>query len=164
MPNDPIKDALHMLPYGFYAISSADGEGDVNIMVANWLMQVSFTPRMLALGLARKAVSYGLVQKGRVFGVNVFRQEDRDAVMGFTKSRKTNPDKVAAASYTLSPNLEVPVVEGAAAHIEVRVKEIVQTGGDHDVVIGEVVGAQVFKEGEPGETLSLPDLGWSYAG
>ena len=38
MSDDKIKDALHMLPYGFYAIRSRNGD-DVNIMVLTWLMQ-----------------------------------------------------------------------------------------------------------------------------
>ncbi len=164
MSEEVIKEALHMMPYGFYAITTNDGNGEVNIMVANWLTQVSFTPRLVALGLAKKSYSHGLVEKGRVFGVNIFKKEDDRLIKHFTKSRERNPDKVQNASFSLSPIISVPVVDGAAANLEVRVVDIVDAGGDHDVVIGEVVGAQVFKPGDCTETLTLPHLGWSYAG
>lgn len=164
MSEEKIKEALHMMPYGFYAITTNDGDGEVNIMVANWLTQVSFTPRLVALGLAKKAYSHGLVQKGRVFGVNVFRKEDDRLIKYFTKSRERNPEKVADAAYSLSPEIAVPIVDGAAANLEVRVTEILDVGGDHSIVVGEVVGAQVFKPGDCSETLTLPHLGWSYAG
>lgn len=164
MSEEKIKEALHMIPYGFYAVTTNDGAGDVNIMVANWFSQVSFTPRLVALGLAKKAYSHGLVEKGKVFGVNIFRKEDDRLIKYFTKSRERNPDKVADADYTLSPEVSVPIVDGAAANLEVRVTEIVDVGGDHDVVIGEVVGAQVFKPGDCEDTLTLPHIGWSYAG
>jgi flavin reductase (DIM6/NTAB) family NADH-FMN oxidoreductase RutF len=48
MSDDKMKDALRMMPYGFYAITSKSGD-DVNGMVANWVTQVSFEPRLLAL-------------------------------------------------------------------------------------------------------------------
>lgn len=163
MSNDPIKDALHMIPYGFYSITTTDGE-EVNIMVANWLTQVSFTPRMVALGLARNAYSYQLVQKGRVFAVNIFRNEDAEIIKGFTKSRQKNPDKVKNAVFTLSPTVHCPVIEGTAAYLECEVRAIVGVGGDHDVVIAEVVNAEVMKPGSPKDTLSLLYLGWNYAG
>lgn len=164
MSEEHIKEALHMIPYGFYAITSTDGEGDVNIMVANWFTQVSFTPRLVALGLAKKAYSHGLVEKGRVFGVNIFKKEAERLIKYFTKSREKKPDKVEAAEYSLSPTIGVPIVDGAAANLEVRVEAIVDVGGDHDIIIGEVVEAQVFKPGDCSETLTLPHIGWSYAG
>lgn len=164
MSEDTIKEALHMLPYGFYAITTSDGAGEVNIMVANWFTQASFTPRLVALGLSKTAYSHQLVEQGRVFGVNIFRKDDDRLIKGFTKSRSRNPDKVAGASFHLSPTVGVPVIEGAAAILEVRVTQIVETGGDHSLVVGEVVAAQVFKPGDCSATLTLPDLGWSYAG
>ena len=163
MSNDPIKDALTMIPYGFYSITSNDGD-DVNIMVANWVSQVSFTPRLMALGLQQTAYSHGLIQKGRVFAVNIFNKEDAELIKSFTKGRAKNPDKVADATYTLSPELSCPVIEGAAAYLECRVLSFLDVGGDHDVVVAEVVGAGVNKPGDAGGTLSLPDLGWNYAG
>ena len=68
------------------------------------------------------------------------------------------------ASFTLSPNVHCPVIEGAAAYLEVRVNEIFDIGGDHDLVVGEVVGAGIEKPGDCSDTLSLPHIGWSYAG
>ncbi len=164
MSKDPIKEVLNLLPYGFYAITTTDGQEDVNIMVANWLTQVAFTPRLVALGLQKTSYSYGLVQKGRVFAVNVFHKADADVLKAFTKSRARNPDKVKAATFTLSPTVKCPVIEAAAAYLECSLVRVVDVNADHDVVIGEVIGAQVLKPGDVGDTLTLPDLGWSYAG
>jgi flavin reductase (DIM6/NTAB) family NADH-FMN oxidoreductase RutF len=163
MSDDLIKKALRMMPYGFYAITSRSGD-DVNAMVANWLTQVSFEPRLLALGLQKTCTTHGLVEKGGVFAVNIFRKEDAGAVKPFTKGRAKNPDKMVAASYELAPETGCPVLEGSSAYLECKVAKIVDAGGDHDIVVGEVVGAGVSAPGEAGEMLTLPDLGWSYAG
>lgn len=163
MSVDPIKEALRMMPYGFYGITSTDG-AEVNAMVANWVMQASFEPRTLVLGLQRTSHTYGLIAKGKVFAVNIFRVEDAEALKPFTKGRSKNPDKMKDAAYAPAPETGCPVLQGAAAYIECRVKDIVDIGADHDLVVGEVAGAGVMKPGDAAVTLTLPDLGWSYAG
>jgi len=160
---DPIKNALKMMPYGFYSITSRNGD-EVNAMVANLVMQASFTPRLVAVGLQKKAYTHRVIEQGGVFAINIFRAEDEEALMGFTKGREKNPDKMADADYTPAPETGCPVLAGAAAYLECRLVEMVDVGGDHDILVGEVVGADVMKAGEVDETLTLTDIGWSYAG
>jgi flavin reductase (DIM6/NTAB) family NADH-FMN oxidoreductase RutF len=163
MSEENIKDALKMMPYGFYSITSKAGD-DVNAMVANWITQSSFEPRQVVLGLQKTCYTHGLIEQGRVFAINLFRAEDADLIKPYTKGRSKNPDKMKDARFEPAPETGCPVLEGAAAVIECEVVKIVDTGGDHDIVVGEVVGAQVFKKGEVSDSLTLTDLGWSYAG
>lgn len=163
MSDDPIKDALEMMPYGFYSITSRHGD-DVNAMVANWLTQVSFDPRMVVLGIQKDCYSRGLIGQGMVFAVNIFNKNDVELIKPFTKGRAKNPEKMVDAKYTPAPETGCPILYGAAAYFECRVVAIHNDGGDHDIVVGEVAGAAVFKEGKASESLSLLDLGWSYAG
>ncbi len=163
MSEDPIKDALRMMAYGFYSITSRS-EADVNAMVANWVTQVSFEPRQVALGLQKTCHTHQVIEEGGVFALNIFRKEDQEAIKPFTKGRSKNPEKMKDARFEPGPETGCPVLEGCAAFVECRVVRIIDTGGDHDIVVGEVVGAGVSKPGEVSETLTLPDLGWSYAG
>jgi flavin reductase (DIM6/NTAB) family NADH-FMN oxidoreductase RutF len=163
MPNDPIKKALRMMPYGFYSITSKRGD-DANAMVANWVMQVSLEPRLIAFGLAKSAYSHDLIADSGAFCINIFNEDDSEALMPFTKARAKNPEKMADASYDEAPETGCPILEGASAYVECRVKQIIDIGGDHDMVIAEPVGAGVRKEFDAAEALTLPKLGWSYAG
>lgn len=163
MSDDRVKDALLMMPYGFYSITSCTSD-DANAMVANWVTQASFEPRLIALGLQKTCYTHGLIEKGASFAVNIFSQEDSEAIMPFTKGRSNSPDKMENADYTQAPVTGCPVLDGAAAYIECRVVKVVDVGGDHDIVVGEVVGGDVIKEIEAAEALTLPKLGWSYAG
>lgn len=163
MSDDKIKDALRMMPYGFYAFTTKSGD-DANAMVVNWVSQMSYSPRLIAVGIQKTCYSYGLVSAGRVFGLNLFLEVDQGAIMGVTKGRARNPDKMKEADYRAAPQTGAPILEGAAAYIECKVVEIVDLGGDHDIVVGEAVNADVIKEGSPADVLSLTKLGWSYAG
>lgn len=163
MSDDKVTDALKMMPYGFYSLTSCTND-DANAMVANWVTQASFSPRLIAVGLQKTCYTHGLLEKGGSFAINIFAQEDSEAIMPFTKGRSKNPDKMKDARYTQAPVTGCPVLDGAAAYVECRVVKIVDVGGDHDIVVGEVVGGDVMKEVEASETLTLPELGWSYAG
>jgi flavin reductase (DIM6/NTAB) family NADH-FMN oxidoreductase RutF len=163
MSEDPIKDALNLLPYGFYAISSRD-DREINIMVATWVIQSSFEPRLVTLALQKTAYSHELIERGKVFAINIFRVDDSDVVKSFTKSRKKNPDKLEEADFTPGPETGCPILEQAAAYMECKVVKIVDVGGDHDLIVGKVVGAGVRKPGEVEDTLTLSDIGWTYAG
>lgn len=163
MSEDPIKTALQRIPYGFYSLTSRNGD-DVNGMVVNWLTQVSFSPRLVAIGLAKNSYSYGLVRAGDVFAINLFNKADQEALMPLTKSRARRPDKMDGVSYTEGPETGCPILSEAAAYIECNVREMVDVGGDHVILVGEAVAAAIMKDGEVTDTLTLPDVGWSYSG
>lgn len=137
---------------------------DVNAMVANWITQASFTPRLIAMGLQKKAYSHQVISAGGVFAINIFRKEDEEAIMAFTKSRAKNPDKMKDADFTPAPETGCPILAGAAAYLECRAVEMIDVGGDHVILVGEIVGGDVMKEGSVEDTLTLPHIGWSYAG
>ena len=163
MPEEQIKNVLRRMPYGFYSLTTRH-ENDVNAMVINWVTQASFEPHLMAIGLQKSSFSHNLVMNGRVFTINLFNKSDVEKIKPFTKSRKKNPEKMATAQYEPAPVTGCPVLAGAAAYLECRVVSIVDIGGDHDIVIGQVINAEQLKPGEVEDTLSLLDLGWSYAG
>ena len=163
MSDDQIKAALKMMPYGFYAFTTKNG-ADVNAMVVNWVSQMAYEPRLIAVGIQKSCYSHGLVSAGRVFGLNLFLQADSESIMPVTSGRSRNPEKMAEADFTAAPETGVPVLAGAAAFIECKVTQIIDVGSDHDIVIGEAINAQIIKDGAPPDMLSLTQLGWSYAG
>jgi len=163
MSDDPIKEALNRIPYGFYSLTS-HFEDDANAMVFNWFSQVSFSPRLVAVGLAKKAYTYELINKSGIFAVNIFNKEDQDTLTLFSKARAKQPDKMKNAVYTPGPRTGCPILEGAAAYLECKIVQMVDAGGDHDILVGEVINAGILKPGDVNDTLSLPYVGWSYAG
>lgn len=163
MTTDPIKEALKRMPYGFYSITSRNGN-EANAMVGNWLTQVSFEPRMVMFSLAKNAYTYEVVQAGGVFAINIFNKEDSEAIKPYTKSRAKKPDKIEAVTWTPAPTTGCPMLEGAAAVIECRVAQLIDINGDHDLLVGEVVNAVILKPGDENTSLTLPHMGWNYAG
>jgi len=163
MPDYPISNVLNTIPYGFYALTSRAGD-ERNVMVLNWFTQTSFEPQHVVIGLDVTAYTYGLIEKGKVFGINIFHKDDVEVIKLFTKSREKNPEKFKAAQYSDGEVTGVPILDQAAAFLECEVTEKMETGSGHDVILGKIVGAGLRKELRADQTLTLPDLGWSYSG
>ena len=163
MPEDITKKVLQRLHYGFYSVTSRSGE-DVNAMVLNWLTQVSFNPRMIAIALQKSSYTHNIIETGKVFAINIFSKNDKEIIKPIAKSRKKNPNKMNELEYSLGQETGCPIIEGSSAFLECQVVEILDIGGDHDIVVGEVINAGQKKPGDVEDTLVLADIGWSYAG
>ena len=163
MTEDVIKNVLKRLPYGFYSVTSRNGD-EVNAMVLNWMTQVSFEPRLLSIAVQKTSFTFRLIEDGRAFIVNVFNQEDFDLIKPLTKGRSKNPEKMKSIEYHLDSVTGLPILKDAAAYLECKVLSIHDVGGDHNIIVGEIVGAGVQKEGDVNDTLALSKIGWSYAG
>src|SRR3972149_10752698 len=74
MNQDDLKRVMHEFPYGMYIIGSRE-DGGVNGMMADWVMQVSFQPRLLAISFENDSHTLGNVRAHPVFTVNLLGQD-----------------------------------------------------------------------------------------
>ena len=169
---DPVAETLELFPYGLYIIGSR-GSDNINGMMADWLMQVSFTPRLVACSLERNSTTLKNLRETGAFTVNVLAAGDKTLAARFCQPRNASKivgrsesgsaviyDKLSGIAYEEGEITACPVLDGALAYLECEVQQIVETG-DHALAIGLVLNGNVMGEGEP---LSSRDLGWSYAG
>ncbi len=169
---DPVVETLELFPYGLYIIGSR-GADNINGMMADWVMQVSFKPQLVACSLERNSTTLRNLRETGRFTINVLKAGDKALAASFCQPRDASKiqgrsdgasavvhDKLAGIPYMVGQLTNCPVLEGALAYLECEVEQLVDAG-DHTVAIGKVLTGGVFGEGEP---LSSRDLGWSYAG
>jgi flavin reductase (DIM6/NTAB) family NADH-FMN oxidoreductase RutF len=169
---DPVAETLELFPYGLYIVGSR-GSDNVNAMMADWLMQVSFAPRLVACALEGNSTTLRNLRETGVFSVNLLSAEDRELAIRFCQPRDASKiegrseaasavvyDKLSAVEHAAAPLTACPVLDAALAYLECEVDQLVEAG-DHTLAIGRVLAGAVLKEGEP---LTQRLLGWSYAG
>lgn len=155
------KTALQQLTTGMVIIGSkGDGE-ELNAMTANWVVQVSFHPPMVAVAIEHDSHTRQLIDQGKVFSVNVVRAgPDAEAFVGkFVKPAKRAGNKLEDEDFTTGET-GAPLLANALSWVECRVVGQLEAG-DHILYAGEVVGAGVNAAGAP---LTLEALGWHYGG
>ena len=156
------RRVLWRMPSGLFVIGS--GRGDrLNLMTANWVTQVSFDPKLVAVSVEKTALTHELIREGRAFSVNIVSREDRAIVRKFTK-----PVEVDTVANTLNDfpfhaaRTGAPVLDQAVAYVDCEVRQEVEVG-NHTLFLGEVVDS-AFQQDEGIEILRMEDTRMSYGG
>jgi flavin reductase (DIM6/NTAB) family NADH-FMN oxidoreductase RutF len=170
---EPIEKALLKLSYGVHVIGSRSASGEHNAMLADWVMQVSFKPRFVAVAIENDARTLRFIRETGVFSVNLLHEKDgieiaRKVVMPAEGSKIRGRsaeaaaivhDKLAGIRHHFHAN-GCPIVNDALGWFTCDARESFETG-DHTVVIGIVTDGDVTRSGE---MLIERDLGWEYGG
>ena len=160
MNADAKKTALRAIPYGLYVLTADGGGGDLHAATVNWLTQASFTPPLVALGVKADSGARAAIGAAGHFAVNVLGKDQAAVAYTFFKPTVVAEGTLSGQPYTRGTT-GAPILTDAVAALECKVTSIVE-GGDHHIVVGEVVEAQVMKPpaGRPdAATLELKDLG-----
>jgi len=152
------KKALRKIVHGVYVVGVRQ-DGRRNAFTATWITQVSFKPPLVVIGVSKDSLSYRMIESSRVFVINFLGHGQKPLAQHFLKPAHLGGDKLQGVAYRLG-KVGAPILEEAAAFVECEVRDI-HPGGDHAVVIGEVVEAGVQQDVE---SLSLKETGWQYGG
>lgn len=158
MEEEARSTALNQLGYGLYVIGSRAGD-EYNGMTANWVTQISFDPPLVAIAIQNDSKTRELIDKGKVFSINVINEDGKALLTRFIKHQRRVGSKLGEDEIE-EGTTGAPILKVAISYIECRVVQQ-YTPGDHTLYIGEVVNAGLHREGRP---IHLEDTGWSYGG
>lgn len=170
---DPVAEAMHQMPYGVYAIGSVDAQ-EANVMVADWVMQVSFDPRLVAVVLEGDSSTLRRIRASGCFSINLLTAEPDSLRMAMQFVQPTDASKVEgraeAAARQYHQKLDgieyarssrgLPLLEDALMWLECTLESETPTG-DHVLVLGRVVDGRVQGSAEP---MTTAYTGWTYSG
>jgi len=151
------REGLRLLNHGpVVLVTSSSGRRDDVITLA-WSMPASASPPMVAIAVAPKRYSHGLIRRSREFVVNVPDSRLLPAVWLCGSVSGRDADKFAAAGLTraVAATVHAPLIAECFGHLECRVARAF-TAGDHTVFVGKVVHASVDPRAFDG-TLRLRD-------
>jgi flavin reductase (DIM6/NTAB) family NADH-FMN oxidoreductase RutF len=160
MNEDAKKTALRMIPYGIYVLTAEAADGATAGATVNWVTQTSFQPPLIVVGVKADSGAYQIATKAGRFALNMLGKGQQGAAFAFFKPAVREGDKLSGEPIRKGAS-GVPVLVNAIAHVECKVVEVV-TRGDHHIVVGEVVEANVAKPpaGRPDAAiLEMKELG-----
>lgn len=159
MNEEAKKQTLLMIPYGLYVIGVKGADGTLSAFTANWLSQASFKPPLVMLATKIDSRSFPLLEASGRFSVSFLEEGQKSVAASFFKPPEYADGKMAGHRVELT-GTGCPVLCDAPAWAEVEVRHI-HAGGDHAVVVGEVVDAVMRRSAR---ILMLGDTGWKYGG
>lgn len=145
MANENIEQVFGEKDYEINAITTSH-DGKNNGQIATWVTQVSAEPPLVAVCLAPTRYTYELIEQSKSFAVNILSKDQADLVpvLGYQSGRDVN--KFDNVSFKPGKTGS-PIIDDVAAYLECKVKNIYE-GGDHQIILADVVEAEVVKGGD----------------
>lgn len=172
MSGDEIGGVLDAMPYGLYIVGSR-ADGEVNGMMADWVMQTSFRPRLIAVAFENDARTLDNIRAESVFSINVLSQDHASMelaakfaqpyfdskVKGRTRATTEPHHKLIGIPHTIGAN-GCPILDAGMAWLACAAEQLIATG-DHTLVVASVTDGRIMRDAEP---LTSSYTGWNYSG
>jgi flavin reductase (DIM6/NTAB) family NADH-FMN oxidoreductase RutF len=140
--------ALHRMTYGMYLVCSKEG-GKFNGQLSNTVFQVCSDPPIVATALNKQNLTNEYVSSSKVFTVSILSQETPlSFIGGFGFKSGRDVDKLKGLNYKMGETGAPIVLDNTLAYLEAKVISQLDVS-THTIFVGEIVAADVVKEGEP---------------
>ncbi|MEX0764935.1 MAG: flavin reductase family protein [Nitrosopumilaceae archaeon] len=144
------KDAQKYFVTGVSMITSTGPLRD-NVMAAEWTMQISYDPLLIAVFIHPSAATFKNIKKTKEFGVNVAAEGQTSLVniSGGYSRIEIDKLKVRDSFNLLKPRyIKAPLISGCIINAECKLVTMKKLG-DHTMVVGKVVAIRYDKTKTP---------------
>jgi flavin reductase (DIM6/NTAB) family NADH-FMN oxidoreductase RutF len=131
---------------GVTVITTAAGE-ELQGMTANAVASLSLNPVMLLVCVEKSTHTHAILERGRVFTVNVLAADQEDVSRLFAQRAAPETGSLRGQRFRIG-RTGAPILEDALAYLECDVASVLD-GGDHSIFLGKVVEAEVIRETRP---------------
>jgi len=150
---------LRRIPYGLYVVTTLDGDRR-NGLTVNWMTQVSFRPPMVAMAIAKACQNAPMIRSAGTVAIHFLPKDGAKTAERFVTPTRRMPDKFAGIDVTEGVT-GAPILADAIGVLEARLVHTLETVGDHDLCVFEILHATMLRN-EP--ILELRDTKMSYGG
>jgi flavin reductase (DIM6/NTAB) family NADH-FMN oxidoreductase RutF len=141
-----LAGALGRVPSGLFVLTARHGQDETG-MLASWVQQCSFEPPAITAAIRKDRDILSWLTEGAAFTVNILEEDQTDFLVHFGKGFALGEPAFTGLAVE-RPAGAAPVLCDALAYLACRVQERL-SAGDHELVIGTVVGGRVLEEGKP---------------
>lgn len=139
-----LRDALGCFATGVTVVTTFDPDGDPVGLTANSFTSVSLDPPLLLVCISRKSGSLKALERAEYFAVNVLHIGQQPASSLFAVPGE---DRFRQTPWKRGRH-DAPVLSNALANFECR-RHQMHDGGDHVIVVGEVLRASFDPRRDP---------------
>lgn len=148
-----------MLSNGMYVMTSRIGD-QYGAATVTWVSQASFRPPLIMAAVRRDSNVFKCMCQSRTAAIHILGAQQLDLARKFFTPTKPGSGTLNGEAFGDGVTT-APILRGAGAYVECRLHQIIDTVGDHAVVIMEVVEAQCREELRP---LTIGESPWEYGG
>jgi flavin reductase (DIM6/NTAB) family NADH-FMN oxidoreductase RutF len=140
-----LKQAMRVYPQGVTVVTTQTDDGPKGMTVSSFI-SVSLSPPLVLVSIAKGSPLDDPHGEAKGFAVN-FLADDQKSVSDRFAGRTDALDRFDGLKFKLGVTGS-PIIDGVRAVIECKTWRVYE-GGDHSLVIGEVVAAQALSDKRP---------------
>jgi len=129
------------------AVVTTNVDGMLHGFTANAVSSLSLEPLMLLVCVDKRARALEELRKATAFGVSILSRDQEDVSNTFAMRGDPAEGALRDVPFTLGIS-GVPLLKDAVAGLECRMAEHLE-GGDHIIVLGEVLEGAILSEAPP---------------
>ena len=153
------QKTMRLLSNGVYVLTSRSEER-CGAATVSWVSQISFKPPLIMAAVRQSSNVYKCLEQSRVAALHIVGNGQQEIARRFffptaPGNGTINGEPVVAGKTA------APLLASLPAHLECEVDRIVNTDGDHAMVILRVVEAECPEQLRP---LTIADTPWEYGG
>lgn len=138
----PVDPVVFRRVFGRFAtgvtVLTTVADGHDHAMTANTLTSVSIDPLLMLVCLRREGRFHDAVLEAGTWGVSILPATARGAAAWLATPGRPLHGQLDRIPHGRGPATGVPLLDDALAHLECRTTAV-HEGGDHSIVVGEVV-------------------------
>ena len=153
------QKTLRLLSNGVYVLTSRY-EDRYGAATVTWVSQVSFKPPLVMVAVQRNSNVFKCLSESRIAALHIVANGQQETARKFFFPTRANCTTINGEPFA-DGKTAAPLLTNLPAHIECHVERIVDAGGDHAMVILQVVEAECR---EPVRPLTIAETPWEYGG
>lgn len=153
------QTTLRMFSNGMYVITSRHGD-HFGAATVSWVSQASFKPPLIMAAVRPESNVFKCLSASGVAAIHVLGLEQASIAQKFFYPTDAYAGEINHEPFVDGKTL-APILTNLPAYVECQVKQVVDRGGDHALVILEVVEAVCRNRVAP---LTIGESPWTYGG
>lgn len=153
------QKTLRLISNGVYVLTARAGER-LGAATVTWVSQISFRPPLIMAAVRRDSNVFRCLAESGSAVLHIVGEQQRDIAKRFFHPTRAEAGRLNGEPWAAG-HTAAPVLERLPAHVECRVGRVVDSGGDHAMVILEAVEAECAQSVRP---LTIAATPWHYGG
>jgi flavin reductase (DIM6/NTAB) family NADH-FMN oxidoreductase RutF len=153
------RKVLRLISNGLFVLTSRFGD-HYGAATVTWLSQASFKPPFIMAAVRPGSSVFACLKESRVAAVHILGSAQQEIAKKFIAATLVESGYINGEPFRDGKTLS-PILTNAPAYVECNVKHIHEDGGDHAIVVMEVVEAVLRTDVRP---LTVEESPWEYGG
>jgi flavin reductase (DIM6/NTAB) family NADH-FMN oxidoreductase RutF len=153
------QKTLRLISNGVYVLTARCGER-MGAATVTWVSQISFRPPLLMAAVRRESNVFQCLAASGSAALHIVGDGQGEIARRFFFTTRAENGTLNGEPYA-EGRTAAPVLPRLPAHVECRVGRVVDSGGDHALVILEAVEAECCESVRP---LTVAETPWHYGG